>query len=97
MKQKDLTLKQKEVLSRLNPILKEMQDNNIGLVLDTADCTLTAYNKENVADCYQAGDNDDDCCDENDEKMNWDFTYIIPIRAENFNSSLFSCWLSFEE
>ena len=77
MKQKVLTEKQKEILGRLERILEEAKENGIGLIYDTADETLTAYNAENVEDCYAT------YCSpwgENEKKFDWDSASIV----ENF-------------
>ena len=79
MKQKVLTEKQHEILGRLEKILEEAKENGIGLIYDTADETLTAYNAENVEECYT------DYFSpwwENEEKFDWDSASII----ENFHA-----------
>jgi hypothetical protein len=85
MKQKVLTEKQHEVLGRLEAILKEAQENNIGFVYDNADGTLTAYNEENVDYGYNAEPRTKEY--EEDVKIDWDSASII----KNFNANYFNC------
>lgn len=83
MKQKELTEKQHEVLGRLEAILKEAQENHIGFVFDEDDCSLTAFNAENVELSYCGRSQDSD----NDEEIDWDSASII----ENFKADYFNC------
>ena len=94
MKQKVLTEKQHEVLGRLESILKEAKENKIGLVFDEDDCSLTAFNAENVelSYCHHCQEYD------NDEKIDWDSASIIKnFNADNFNSGFDTYYLHFKE
>ena len=94
MKQKVLTEKQHEVLGRLEAILKEAQENHIGFVCDEGDCTLTAFNAENV-DFSLCGC---DCTNENEEQIDWDSASIIEnFNADYFNSNYDKYYLHFNE
>ena len=94
MKQKNLTKEQKEVLTRLNSILAEASAKNIGFVFDEGDCTLMAYNAENV-NIYYSG-----CCQEsdNDERINWDYAeYVSEFKSDCFNSGFDNYYFNFDE
>lgn len=94
MKQKVLTEKQHEILGRLEAILKEAQENNIGFVFDEDDCSLTAFNVENVELSYCGRSQEDD----NDEEIDWDSVSIIDnFKADYFNSGWHTYFLHFKE
>ena len=94
MKQKVLTEKQHEVLGRLEAILKEAQENHIGFVFDEDDCSLTAFNAENVELSYCGRSQEYD----NDEKIDWDSASIIEnFNADYFNSGWDTYFLHFKE
>lgn len=48
MTQKELTDKQLELLNKFIEDIKELNKNFVGLVYDSADATLTAFNTEGV-------------------------------------------------
>lgn len=94
MKQKELTNEQKEVLARLGNILAEAQGKGIGFVFDEDDCTLNAYNAENVNFDYCGRSQESD----NDERMNWDLAeYILDFHCDYFNSAFDNYYLNFDE
>ena len=93
MKQKELTEKQKEILNRLNAVLDEAVDAQIGFVYDNDDFTLSAYNNENVIDGY-AGRKPEE---ENDTLMNWDEVFIISKRFDYFDNAMQSYYLHFTD
>lgn len=94
MKQKVLTEKQHEVLGRLEAILKEAQENNIGFVFDEEDCSLTAFNTENVELSYCGRNSESD----NDEEIDWDSSSIIEnFKADYFNNGYDYFYLHFKE
>ena len=83
MKQKNLTEHQIEVLKKLEDAFKEANENNIGFVYDENDCSLTAYNAENVIIPYCGRCKESD----NDERMDWDSTHMVA----NFSCDYFNC------
>ena len=94
MKQKVLTEKQHEVLGRLESILKEARENNIGFVFDEDDYSLTAFNAENVNMPY-SGRNAEDT---GDEEIDWDSCSIIEnFNADSFNNQFDRYYLNFNE
>lgn len=94
MKQKELTEKQKEILERLGKVLNECVLENIGLVFDEEDCSLTAYNAENVNLDYCGRQQES----ENDERINWDLTEIVNcFNADYFNNGFDSYYLNFDK
>lgn len=94
MKQKELTTEQKEVLARLGNILTEAQEKKIGFVFDEDDCTLNAFNAENVNIAYCGRSQESD----NDERMNWDYAeYIVGFNCDYFNSGFDNYYLNFNE
>ena len=94
MKQKVLTANQHEVLGRLEAILKEAQENNIGFVFDEDDCSLSAFNAENVELSYCGRNSESD----NDEKIDWDSSSIIEnFNADYFNNAYDNYYLHFKE
>lgn len=91
--QKFLTEKQHEILGRLEAVLKEANDNNIGFVFDQSDCTLSAFNAENV-NLMLCGR----CGEEDDVPMDWDFaSFVENFNADYFHSSYDKYYLSLEE
>lgn len=96
MKQKLLTEKQREVLGRLEAILKEAQENNIGFIFDYADDSLTAYNKENVDFGYFGESLTKEY--EEDIVIDWDSTSIIEyFKADYLDSNYNNFYLHFKE
>ncbi len=94
MKQKELTEKQHEVLGRLEAILKEAHENHIGFVYDEDDCSLTAFNAENVELSYCGRNQESD----NDEEVDWDSSSIVEnFKADYFNAGYASYYLHFKE
>lgn len=94
MKQKELTEKQHEILGRLEAVLKEANENNIGFVFDEDDCSLTAYNAENVNIPYSGRY----CESENDEKIDWDSASILKnFKCDYLNIQFDDFYLHFEE
>ena len=93
MKQKELTEKQKEILNRLNTVLDDAVDAQIGFVFDNDDCTLSAYNNENVIDGYAGREPEE----ENDEIMNWDEVFIISKRFDYFDNAMQTYYLHFND
>ena len=94
MKQKELTEKQKEILVRLECALQDANDNNIGFLFDEDDCSLTAFNAENVNIPYSGRSKESD----NDERIDWDSSSIIgSFRADYFNNNFDNFYLHFEE
>ena len=94
MKQKVLTEKQSEIISRLEEVLKEAQENDIAFVFDEDDCTLTAYNAENVNIPYCGRYSES----ENDEKMNWDISHVVGnFVADYFNTGFDDFYLNFDK
>ena len=94
MKQKDLTTEQKDVLARLSSILAEANEKKIGFVFDEGDCTLMAYNAENVNLDYCGRSQESD----NDERINWDLAeYVSDFRCDCFNSGFDVYYLNFDE
>ena len=94
MKQKVLTEKQHEILDRLESVLKEAIENNIGFLFDEDDCSLTAFNAENVNIPYSGRSKESD----NDERIDWDSSSIIEsFRADYFNNNFDNFYLHFEE
>ena len=94
MKQKVLTEKQHEVLGKLEAVLKEAKENNIGFVYDCGDNSLTAFNAENVNESYCGRNPERD----SDKRIDWDSTSVI----ENFNADWFdngfdNYYLNFDE
>ena len=94
MKQKVLTEEQHEVLGRLEAVLKEAKENHIGFVFDEDDCSLTAFNAENVNIAYCGRYRES----ENDERIDWDSSSIVEnFNADYFNSGYDSYYLNFDE
>ena len=95
MEQKSLTEKQHEIIGRLEKLLKEAQENKILFVCDSADCSLSAFNGENVEDFYQYyGKPEND----SEEKIDWDSTSMLEnILVESFNSNIDDIVLVFSE
>jgi hypothetical protein len=92
MKQLALTEAQHSVIAKLNSVLKEANDLNIGLVLDEADRTLTAFNSENVAEGYTGT-----CPEEGGEEMNWDVCEVLnDSNIDYFNSHYNNYHLNFK-
>ena len=78
MKQKVLNEKQHEILGRLEKVLKEASENNISFIYDTMDCSLLAYNNENVEDYGPYGH-----FPKKDEAVSIDFEKCTTVK--NFN------------
>lgn len=82
MKQKELTDIQKSLLENLESVLKEAARLNIRFIYDCGDCTVSAFNGENVEDCYPGSKED-----EKDERMNWDITHpLFEFNMDYFDS-----------
>lgn len=94
MKQKVLTEKQHEILGRLESILKEVNENNIGFVFDESDSSLSAFNAENVELQYCGRSQEYD----NDKEMDWDSaSFIENFKADYFDSGFHTYFLHFKE
>lgn len=96
MKQKVLTEKQHEVLGRLEAVLKEVTENNIGLIYDYADDSLTAYNEENVDFGYFGESLTKEY--EEDVEIDWDSASIVKNFKGNYlDSNYYKFYLHFKE
>lgn len=93
MKQKELTFEQKEVLEKLDAILKEAKSRNIGFVFDEEDGSMTAYNAENVSFTYSGGKKEED----EDELMNWDLCEIVDVHMDHFHNAFDYLYLDFNK
>ena len=94
MKQKVLTKKQHEIIGRLEALLNEANENNIGFVFDEDDYTLTAYNAENVNIPYSGRWRDSN----DDEEIDWDSASIVEnFKCDSFNNQFDRYYLHFEE
>lgn len=86
MEQKELTEKQKEIIRKIESILKEAQDNKILFLFDSADCSVSAFNGENVEDYYAAYYEKPK---EWESKFDWDFAYVLDgFYMEQCNSNI---------
>lgn len=94
MKQKVLTEKQHEVLGKLEAVLKEAKENNIGFVYDCGDCSLSAFNAENIDVCFCGRYKESD----NDEKVDWDSVAMIQnFKVDYFDSGFDDFYLHFND
>lgn len=92
MEQLVLTPEQHEVLGRLEAVLKEAKQQNIGFVYDLCDGSVTAYNNANSFEQYAGIHKEDDT----DEKMDWDSASIIEnISMDYFDSGMQDFYLKF--
>ena len=93
MKQKELTEKQREIIGRLEAVLEDANNNQIGFVYDTDDCSLTAFNIENVFVGYAGRTPEID----GDERLDFDYTHpVMNFNADHFNSFFDDFYLNFE-
>ena len=82
MKQKELTDIQKSLLETLNGVLKEAARLNIKFVYDCGDYSVSAFNGENVEECYFGSKED-----EKDERMDWDIAHpLFEFKMDYFDS-----------
>ena len=82
MKQKELTDIQKSLLENLESVLKEAARLNIRFFYDCGDCTVSAFNGENVEDCYSGSKEN-----EEDESMDWDIAHpLFEFKMDYFDS-----------
>ena len=93
MKQKELTEQQMNCLNVLKEALETCKKNNIGFVYDNDDCSMSAFNAENVNDFYCGLHGEDD----GDELMNWDLVEIVDVKMDFFDSGMQNLYLNFEE
>lgn len=93
MKQRELTEKQKELLKVLVFIFARCKENGIAFVYDNDDCTLSAFNADNVNTFYGGLHGEDD----GDELMNWELAEIVDVYTDYFNSGRQNLYLNFEK
>ena len=92
MKQKELTDIQKSLLENLESVLKEAARLNIRFIYDCGDCTVSAFNGENVEVCYPGSKED-----EKDERMNWDIAHpLFEFNMDYFDSGFDNLNLHFK-
>lgn len=93
MKQKKLTDAQLEVLGKIENLIKEAKVLGVGFIYDNDDCSLSAFNAENVIDVYSGRDIED----EEDEIMNWDEIFLFTKRFDYFDSGMQNLYLHFND
>ena len=93
MKQKELTEGQKFCLEMLNAALKVCKQSGIGFVYDTNDCSVSAFNAENLADLYGGRDREDEA----DALMDWDLVEAVSTEMDFFDSGMQNYYLKFKE
>lgn len=93
MKQKPLSDKQREVLERLEAVLKEAEDADLKFVYNQNDGSVTAFNGEDVCECYTGRDPEDD-----DEEVDWDAAKFVGEHhwMDYFDSSMQYYYLKME-
>ena len=92
MKQKELTDIQKSLLENLESVLKEAARLNIRFIYDCGDCTVSAFNGENVEVCYPGSKEN-----EEDESMNWDIAHpLFEFNMGDFDSRFDKLYLHFK-
>lgn len=94
MKQKVLTEKQKEILQRLELVINEAIENNIGFIFDDEDCSVTAYNAENITSTDYV-ENCEDC--ENFAEIDWFKCHVMSSRLDRFDSNFSKLGVVFEK
>lgn len=89
MEQKKLTEKQKKALIELQKTIGSvLRDNNLTILVDVADATLTAFNDGNIKDLVLTDETDDRYEDEGYSAADWDKGYILDdVPFHFFNSN----------
>ena len=88
MEQKNLTEKQKKALIELQRMIGEvLMNNNLTILVDAADATITAFNNENINDLnivWECEDMSEDGCSETD----WTKGFVLDnVPFHFFNSN----------